>query len=313
MAPLTEDDFEVADTAARNFIADTLLARIMGDLVSKIYRNTFDAKDKARVGESLSAWMADLPSDIRLYDEGGRRRPFCFPISELHMEYYGTVILSQAMSRQFSKQWPCSTACLLAATCIASLYEEVLYRDQVALFGAMHSFWCLTAAIPLMYYKPESPAMETQRRESLAVLTSVVEQLKPRYGVAQTVGHKIERLQRERRDILLQQTADQARGQAQGAAWQGEETQQLVALFPQLKPWSSPEAPELHNAIFEGIARTHVVQGAQEMEPPSRYGGEGPLSVFDALGASSFMDIFFDDLHPGPGDELGFEFNTPQL
>ncbi|KAJ3497085.1 hypothetical protein NLG97_g2169 [Lecanicillium saksenae] len=309
VTPLVEDDFQPVDLPARNFIADVRLASIMGELAAKISRHLFTAEDIMRISESLSNWMAELYPDLRLYDESGRRTAFLFPVSEIHIEYFGTVILSQAMSRPFSKQWPLSAACLVAATCIANLYEEILFRDQVSLLITMHSFWCLTAAIPLIYYKPDTPALEAQRKESLAVICSVVEQLRSRFGVAKTVAHKIERLQRERREAILQQAAAQEAGRAMSANEpQGGDAQQMAALFPQLRAWSKGDSA-LHNPILEGIARTYGAQEASQAQPMLQGVPEYPISVFDALGTSSFMDIFFEDVYPG--QEVDFDFNNP--
>lgn len=307
--PLTEEDFPTVDLPARNFIADVRLASIMGELAASISRHIFSEESRARISASLSDWMAELHPDLPLYDVNGRRTAFQFPVSEIHIEYFGTVILSQATSSPLSKQWPCSTTCLFAATCIANLYEEILYREQVSLLIPMHSFWCLTAAIPLIYYKPDSPALEEQRKESLAVLCTVVEQLRHRFGVAKTVAHKIERLQRERRDAVSQQVMDPQRDQAQPVNWaQDEDAQQLEALFPCLKAWSNDDS-ELDNAILEGIAKAHGVQEARESEFRAEYVPEYQVSVFDALGTSSFMDIFFEDVLPG--QDVGFDFNNP--
>lgn len=281
----------------------------MGELASKISKNTSSTLDKAQIAQSLVSWIAQLHPELRLYDAGGYRTKYHFPVSELHVEYFGTVILSQAMSRQFAKQWPYSTACLIASACMASLYEEILYREQIALLGAMHAFWCLTAAIPLIYYKPETESMEIQREENLKIICSVVEQLQPRFGVSRTVAHKIQRLQRERRDILSQQAMDYDKSHARGNnTQQDEEACQLKAFFPQLRAWTTSKDAVLHNPILDGVAQTYAQQESQGAEPLVQWISEDPLSVFDALGASSFMETMLPDNYND--DEIGFDLGS---
>ena len=309
--PLTEDDFEQdssVQVVARLYMADLSLASIMGVLASTIATNApCDTREKTRISECLTNWMAQLPPGLRLYDESGCRTAYSFALSELYIQYFGTVILSQAMARQFAKQWPCSTPCLVASTCMASLYEEILYREQVAMLTTMHAFWSLTAAIPLLYYRSETASMEAQRKESLDILCSVVEQLRPRFGLARTVAHKIQRLLCERRDVLSQQSTDHDRSHTPGNnARQDEETaSQLNALFPQLRAWASAEDSVLHNPILERVAKTHEqheAQGVEQLVDP--WMPEAPLSDFDALGASSFMDTLFDSSYHG--DDIAF-------
>lgn len=104
-----------------------------------------------------------------------------------------------------------------------------------------HTLWCAAGVIPLLYLRTRgSVNVEAQGQESLGVLSSVVEQLRSRFGLAGTVTLKIQRLQRECRDILSQQASDQDRSHAQANnTQQGEDTRQLDEYFPQLRAWSA--------------------------------------------------------------------------
>lgn len=307
VSPLSEEDFDVTNIQSRHFIADISLARIMGELAHKFSRNITPAQEQMPIAELLSGWITELHPDLSLYDDNGARRSHYFPVAEIHIQYFGAVILSQAMSSKFSKQWACSTACLIAANCIAELYEEILYREEVCFLITMHSFWCLTAAIPLIYYKPENEEMEAQRKESLGVLCSVIEQLNHRFGIAKTVSRKINILQQERQKILEQRSTDLGEiGLAEGSVdLQTTSSQQLTALFPQLPAWAARRESGHHNAILDTIAQTRVGKEANAVEPTVQWISEAPLSAFDALGAPGFMDDFL-----GSGyldDEMDFE------
>ncbi|OAR03620.1 hypothetical protein LLEC1_04772, partial [Akanthomyces lecanii] len=294
VSPLSEEDLDVVDMQSRHFIADISLARIMGELAHKISCNSTPAQEQAPIAELLSGWVKELQPELNLYDENGDRRAHYFPVAELHIQYFGAVILSQAMSSKFSKQWACSTACLIAANCMAELYEEILYREEVCLLITMHSFWCLTAAIPLIYYKPENKEMEAQRKESLGVLCSVIEQLNHRFGIAKTVARKVKILQAERQNILEQRTTAPG-GQDVGEGsidLQATSAHQLAALFPQLQAWAARRESGHHNAILDAMAQTRAENEAPGVEPTVQWISEAPFSAFDALGAPGFMDDF---------------------
>ncbi|KAE8414382.1 fungal-specific transcription factor domain-containing protein [Aspergillus pseudocaelatus] len=308
--PLSEEDFDVVDMQARHFIADISLARIMGELAHKVSRNISPSQEETPIADLLTDWMADLHPDLQLYDKNGHRTAYQFPIVELHIQYFGAVILSQAMSCRFSKQWACSAACLIAANCIAGLYEEILYREQVCLLITMHSFWCLTAAIPLLYYKPDNEEMEAQRKESLGVLCSVIEQLNHRFGIAKTVAKKIKLLQREREDILAQNDAGLDGNALSGDSivLQNTPPHQLTALFPQLQAWAVRRESGHQNSILDAISRTHFDNETHEVEMTVQWISEAPISAFDALGAPGFMDDFFSTGYLG--DEMDFELEA---
>ncbi|KAM3473693.1 hypothetical protein MY8738_008269 [Beauveria namnaoensis] len=285
VSPLSEEDFDVVDIQSRQFIADISLALIMGELAPKISRNITPAQEQMPIAELLSGWMMELHPDLSLYDDNGDRRAHYFPVAELHIQYFGAVILSQAMPSKCSKQWACSTACLIAASCIAELYEEILYREE-----------------------PENEEMEAQRKESLGVLCSVIEQLNHRFGIAKTVARKIKILQRERETILEQRiTAPGGRDFGEGSVdHQTTSSYQLTALFPQLQAWTARRESGHQNAILDTIAQTRVDNEAHGVEPTVQWISEAPLSAFDALGAPGFMDDFLGTgyLHDGMDFEL---------
>lgn len=295
VSPLTEEDFDVVNPQARNFIADVHLGRIMGSLAHGISQNIPSEQQDTPIMELLTDWITKLHPDLHLYDRTGRRTTYRHPVTELHIEYLGTVILSQAMSYRSAKQWPCSVASLLAASCIASLYEEVLYRDQVAILTPMHPFWCLTAAIPLLYYKPETAALEAQRKEHLAALGSVIEQLRQRFGLANSVAHKMTLLEEQRNDIISQAVSPGRDGfQTQNiSAMQHMETNQLNALFPQLNAWTASAESSLNNPILDTIAQSQAQYDTQNFGMTMQGISGADLWAFDALGASGFMDDFY--------------------
>lgn len=297
---LTEADFNDAGVPATHFATDVSLSCIMGELALHNTRRNAVQPHGTHVVQLLCDWRSQLPPQLSLYDASGRRTPYYYPIIELHVQFFGTTILSQAMACQFAKHWPRSTASLVAATCMASLYEEVLYRDQVALLTPMHAFWCLTAAIPLIYYKPTTELLESQRKESVEALCAVIEQLRVRFGVAKSVARKVSILLGERSDMLSQQltggsTTPGPMGSNGPQQQLVDEREMLDALFPELAAWAQAGDEEDQNPILKSVAQTHAQRAAEAMDAPMEWICELPLSMFDMFGQTALLEPFLDD------------------
>ncbi|KAL0764156.1 hypothetical protein CaCOL14_013209 [Colletotrichum acutatum] len=79
---------------------------------------------------SLCEWKSGLPDVLRLYDADGTRKSYDRYTSELHIHYLTTSIIVQMLSKSRHALWRTSHASVLAATCIAELYEEIHYRED---------------------------------------------------------------------------------------------------------------------------------------------------------------------------------------
>lgn len=304
---LEEADFEILDTNSKIFLTDVRIAHIMGEVASKLPNARSSPLDQTYILNLLSDWISQLPSELSLYDGDGSRAAYRFAISEIHLEYLATLIISQALYRHLDKRWPCSTACLVASTCMAKLYEEILCREEVANISNLHAFLCLTAAVPLLYYKPVTPEKEKQRRDDLSVLHSIIDLQKPRYGIAQTVACKLDYLENARRDNLLHQTADSGLDAVFSCtARSTEDAAQLKSLFPHLFTYSTIDGFMADNLIARE-AMAAVSRMRDEADVTAENLTEDPQSIVDALEASAFMDSLFDTFEVGYENGFGLE------
>jgi hypothetical protein len=305
---LTEDDFENVDIDAKIFLADVRIAHVMGEVASRVSSPSSTSLEQTYILQLLSDWISQLPPELALFKPDGTRTPYRFGTCELHIEYFATIIISQALYRHADKRWPCLAACLVASTGMAKLYEELLYREDVAHISNLHAFLCLTAAVPLLYYKPATPEKERQRRDDLAVLHSVIELQRTRYGLAETVAQKLQYLESLRRDIPVQHSAehvpDAVMSNAHGYRGGADQAAQLNALYPHLKG-----AAMADNVIAREIMGAAAMAGAVTADghPLDGQGqGDGgsiwdpatmadPEYFLDATEASAFMDSLFDN------------------
>lgn len=147
--------------------------------------------------ESLSSWIRDLPADLRLFDTSGLRRPYQFSVVELHIVYFSTLILLQALQIHGERKWPTAVLSTVASSCIARLYEEIYYREHVCFLLPIDSFYCMVSVVPQLYYRPQCKVKKDLRQEELDIICSIVNKLQTRFGGASTVARNISRLQSE--------------------------------------------------------------------------------------------------------------------
>jgi hypothetical protein len=282
---LSEADFDNPNIDAQYLIADISLYNILNGIASAM-DSAPSFYDRGSLTHSLGVWMSQLPASLALFDAHGSRMPYRFPSTDLFITYYSTVILSQNLIRHTGMQTERShsTISVLAAVHVAMLYEEILYRDDLALLCSIHAFWCLTAALPLLSFRPTRPDLEAQRKDSLEVLCSILDQLRPRFGLATTAADKIERLRHTRDYVVVSQ-----RNTTSPSTYHGFGTEQsspVTALFPALSaaPNQSERAPV--NAFLQGILETEC--------PNVDQATEFSVDGFDGQGASTFFDSLFD-------------------
>lgn len=290
---LTYADFnDPISEVAKYFVADAMLASIMGQVASKFSKQLAQEEEDS-VSGLLEGWIKQLPPELHPHSATGTRNPYSFPATELNICYLGVVILSQALASQREKHWQCSNACLVASACMAALYEEIVYREHVALLTSMHPFWCLVAALPLFYCKSDTTRMESERRGSLDTLRSVIQQLTPRHGLARTVARKLLRLDHAREDTIARQHPQDSEctSPKPDASPHGGKSR-LEKLFPQLRMWITSHDGSPPNAILERVVES--IDSA-ETQASDELPVNGGCSIFDAFGASTFMDAIIEN------------------
>lgn len=194
VSPLTIQDFPDNNLATLVALEGRRILEIIGTIGElNIQKRNILSEEISKLITSLSEWQRDLPDELRLHDVDGARRPFHRPTSELFIYYFGAIILLQILGQRPYQQWQSSTLSLTAASCMASLYEEIHSREQSTYLLNFHGFFCMTAAVPLILCS--RPLGDYDERESqMEVICSVLECLRTRYGGADLVLRKVQRL-----------------------------------------------------------------------------------------------------------------------
>jgi hypothetical protein len=180
------------------FIESTKLCAIISH-ISEVHaeRRAIQPEELMSIEESLSDWVSHLPEQLQLYGVNGDRKSYCKPVSEISIQYFVAIILSEVL-RYRDKEGPrrVSIPSLLAASCAAALYDEVNCRDETMLLPWINGIFCLLLALPLIHYKPQSPAKEAARKRDLTVLRSILIGMRGRYGDSEMALGLMERLEK---------------------------------------------------------------------------------------------------------------------
>ncbi|RDL40512.1 uncharacterized protein BP5553_00491 [Venustampulla echinocandica] len=271
--PPTLSDFLASNIASKYFIHSVKLSVILDRIAEhSVLRTVLETTDMDDLAKSLCSWIGDLPEDIRLFDSSNQRMPYSHAISELHIMYLSTVILLQDLQVQGERRSPTSVLSIVASSCITRLYEEIYYREDVRFMLPIHSFYCMVAAVPQIYYTPQDAAKDATRQEELDIINSVVEQLQTRFGGASTVARNISRLKDESERMKQQGNPQSDIRHSSNAIWSNSVIENhALELFPFASSLSC-DIPDLL------LSREHDMQMAIDM----------PLPVDDNLLAWSF-------------------------
>lgn len=196
--PLTMQDFATRGVSTMVSLQSIKLMERIG-IISELNtkKGVPSEEEVERTVTSLCNWQQNLPDELRLYDYDGTRRPFYRPTSEMFIHYFTAIVLVQMLSKDSHMQWRTSAPSILAASCVARLYDEILCREQHVHLLNIHGFLCLATAVVLNFYRPSSPEKEVLRKKDMGVICSVLDGMRAKYGGARLILKKIQKLQHD--------------------------------------------------------------------------------------------------------------------
>lgn len=175
----------------RDFLHSVHLSLIVRRVVE------FDVQDLSAIVAMLHNWTQRLPADLVLYDSNGQRRPYCKSTNQLYIMYFATIIFAIFRYRPSDNRSRVTLLTLVASSCMIRLFEELYHHEQISQLLPINGFFLMLAAIPQIYYHPQTPVKERLREEELSVIRAIMGQLRIKYGGCDMVLRKICRLQDE--------------------------------------------------------------------------------------------------------------------
>jgi len=192
------ENFETPNVQSLVFLESTKLCTIISTISEhQLERWPTPPEELSNIEAALCDWIGHLPEELRLYDKSGRRKTYCRPISEMFIQYFVTVILTELLRHRDGKRPPRVTiSSLVAASCAVSLYDEIHCRDETIFLPSINGFFCLVLALPLIHHVPQCESKEASRRKELDILHSVLMRLRNKYGDSDALLRKVNNLER---------------------------------------------------------------------------------------------------------------------
>ncbi|KAK2772209.1 hypothetical protein CKAH01_14016 [Colletotrichum kahawae] len=195
--PLEIRDFPTADLHSYVFLEVVRLTETMSIIAEASNgRANTTQEEAATLVQRLCDWFQTLPENLHLYQGSGIRRPFYRPAIDLHIIYFVTIILLQLLDGKGTRT-SIAASSLTAASCISRLYEEIHYREETAHLVAIHGYFLMVAAVPLICFPRQSQEDEVSRDEELKIICDVLGEMRSRYGGSDLVLRKIRQLQKD--------------------------------------------------------------------------------------------------------------------
>ncbi|KAF2441620.1 hypothetical protein P171DRAFT_75055 [Karstenula rhodostoma CBS 690.94] len=180
VSPISTLDFDGALTQASLFSSYVGISCILGDLTQSYLRKHGLQEHKKSLEDRLFRWLKTLPDHLQLCHSTEGRPPKDYNIEtwQLHIQYFTVVVI---LNR--SPDGNPSTASLLASSFIASIFADLMARDQLQYLGPIFTFYCLTAGMAqLSCYRYGSIVQIA--KDNLSVLTRALEELGTRWPTA---------------------------------------------------------------------------------------------------------------------------------
>lgn len=196
--PLTLDDFltQTDGHSSLLFLQGCKIIDITGSIAElHLQKRNLLSEETDMIFARLCDWQNSLPAEVQLFNPDGSRRPFSQITADIHIQYFGAIIMADMLSQRHITHWQPSALSVVASSCIISLYEEILSREQAVYLLHYHGFYCMAAALPLLFL-PQRLVDKYSISCDIEILTSVLNCMSAKYGGAAFVLRKINRLRK---------------------------------------------------------------------------------------------------------------------
>ncbi|KAJ5620175.1 hypothetical protein N7510_004159 [Penicillium lagena] len=203
-------DFEHPENGqARLFVLYANLTTILEKMLPLQHRELSNSSEEAlSVLSDLKNWVANIPPDIRLFDDQGNRvyeRGFY----EILTWYFTCIITFFHVHGRLFHPSATSTITLVASSCIIRLYQEMDYRDDINYLMSINNWSMMVASLPqLSSLRNESLGInpgdkdwrpDSQSLEELDILLEILTQRILKFPGAKAI---VERILRCKAEIL---------------------------------------------------------------------------------------------------------------
>ncbi|KAK4501477.1 hypothetical protein PRZ48_007286 [Zasmidium cellare] len=174
-------DLEVSDMDNANevgslvFIHWIRLCRIVSEIGQYLRRNSDKDNFQAAYAPKLVGWLEELPPEIRLDISKARTPKFRRDVHNLHLPYLAALAIIH-MNQSSNALPDARTVALIAASCIARIFRDLLARGHVRFLGAI-SCWYAGIAILALLQTQRTPQLANDSSQDIQTLRMALEQI----------------------------------------------------------------------------------------------------------------------------------------
>lgn len=171
----TVADFPQDDKNARLFVAYTDICSILGQCGQALNEGYFHSS-RLELGRSLHRWIRDLPASLRL----DNALSYDFEVRQLYLVYFTTVSVLYGPVKCGERA---PVAPILAASCLARVFEDFLVRDHIRYLGTINIVHLRVATLSQLWCFNLSQLRDLTKSE-LAVIRSSFQELEKTWNSA---------------------------------------------------------------------------------------------------------------------------------
>lgn len=147
---------------------------------------------------SMREWIDQLPDRFRLYRGNDPKRHYQRTVYELHVHYFVVIATFFHLCGWAVRASITNPAVLVASSCMARLYEEILYREEIGLFLPIHNWYISIACVPQIHALSGSRHADATSEEELDILRRALQVMAIKWPQANNLRTSLDRLYERR-------------------------------------------------------------------------------------------------------------------
>ncbi|KIX01964.1 uncharacterized protein Z518_07903 [Rhinocladiella mackenziei CBS 650.93] len=198
---LEQGDFEFVNDKSELFIQYVNLNAMIGSMVEVYRRKGEDTAAEAAYSilHSMKMWIHQLPEYLRLYQDSDRRQ-YRRNVYEIHINYFVAVILFFHLCGHAFRTTITNPTTLIASSCIARLYEEIYYREDIRFLLPMNHWFILVGCLPQIHALSgrSNNADDATCGEEFNILRTALQTMGNKWPQANNFVTAVDKLQKKR-------------------------------------------------------------------------------------------------------------------
>ncbi|KIX99065.1 uncharacterized protein Z520_05526 [Fonsecaea multimorphosa CBS 102226] len=198
--PLAPEDFDNFDEKSQLFVELNKVNSLRARMLEVHWRKGENdcAEAAYDILRSLREWIDQLPDQFRLYRGNDPKRHYRRAVYELHIHYFVVIATFFHLCGYAVRASIANPAALVASSCMARLYEEVLYREELGLFLPIHNWYLSIACLPQIHALSGSRHADATSEEELGILRRGLQTMAIKWPQANNLRTSIDRLYERR-------------------------------------------------------------------------------------------------------------------